>query len=133
MMVGGGLVGVAATKYLPTLLPSSITSGLGGGSIMSIALMGAGAFAASWLAHKFVSNQAFGDAVLFGGLMQVGSTALTAFAPPALAQRLALSGLGEIVPGSFVVPQNPIKDYRPPAPPQANTGMGNLRRFGTFR
>ena len=131
MMVGGGLVGVAATKFLPTLLPSSITAGLGGGSIMSLLLTGAGAFAAGWLARRFVGG-AFGDAVLFGGLMQTGSMALTAFAPPALAQRLALSGLGEIVPGSFVVPQNPIKDYRPPAPP-AGTGMGSMRRFGTFR
>ncbi len=101
MMVGGGLVGVAATKYLPTLLPSSITSGLGGGAIMSLLVTGAGAFAAGWLARRFVGG-AFGDAVLFGGLMQVGSSALTAFAPPALASRLALSGLGEIVPGSFV-------------------------------
>lgn len=132
MMVGGGLVGVAATKYLPTLLPSSITSGLGGGAIMSLLVTGAGAFAAGWLARRFVGG-AFGDAVLFGGLMQVGSSALTAFAPPALASRLALSGLGEIVPGSFVVPQNPIKDYRPPAPPAGGTGMGSMRRFGTFR
>lgn len=131
MMVGGGLVGVAATKYLPTLLPSSITAGLGGGPIMSLLITGAGAFAAGWLARRFVGG-AFGDAVLFGGLMQTGSMALTAFAPPALSSRLALSGLGEIVPGMFVVPQNPIKDYRPPAPP-ANSGMGNLRRFGTFR
>jgi hypothetical protein len=134
MMVGGGLVGVAATKYLPTLLPSQITSGLGGGAVMSIALMGAGAFAASWLAKKFVRDQSFGDAVLFGGLMQTGSAILTAFAPSALASRLALSGIGDIVPGMFVVPQNPIKDYRPPAPvAPANSGMGNLRRFGTFR
>ena len=132
MMVGGGLVGVAATKYLPTLLPSGITSGLGGGPIMSLLITGAGAFAAGWLARRFVGG-AFGDAVLFGGLMQTGSMALTAFAPAALSQRLALSGMGDIVPGMYVVPQNPIKDYRPPAPPQANTGMGNLRRFGTFR
>lgn len=132
MMVGGGLVGVAATKFLPTLLPSSITAGLGGGAIMSLLITGAGAFAAGWLARRFVGG-AFGDAVLFGGLMQTGSAALTAFAPPALAQRLALSGLGEIVPGSFVVPQNPIRDYRPPAPVAAGTGMGSMRRFGTFR
>jgi len=130
-MVGGGLVGVAATKYLPTLLPSGITGAMGGGPIMSLLITGAGAFAAGWLARRFVGG-AFGDAVLFGGLMQTGSAALTAFAPPALAQRLALSGLGEIVPGSYVVPQNPIKDYRPPAPVAAS-GMGNLRRFGTFR
>ena len=139
VMVGGGLVGVAATKYLPTLLPTSITSGMGGGSMMSVLISGAGAFAASWIARmvggKTGAGGEFADAVLFGGLMQTGSLLLTAFAPAALSQKLALSGVGDIVPGMFVVPQNPIKDYRPPAPPVAagTSGMGNLRRFGTFR
>jgi hypothetical protein len=134
MMVGGGLVGVAATKYLPTLLPSGITGGLGGGPFMSLLITGAGAFAAGWLARRFVGG-AFGDAVLFGGLMQTGSAALTAFAPPALASRLALSGVGDIVPGWFSVPQNPVtmRAPLPPAPPAGASGMGNLRRFGTFR
>lgn len=134
MMVGGGLVGVAATKYLPTLLPSSITSGLGGGVMMSVVITGAGAFLAGWLAKRFVGGT-FGDAVLFGGLMQAGSALLNAIAPPSIASKLALSGVGDIVPGMFVVPQNPIKDYRPPAPPPTagTSGMGNLRRFGTFR
>lgn len=130
-MVGGGLVGVAATKYLPTLLPSNITASMGSGPFMGILVSGAGAFLAGWLARRFV-GQTFGDAVMFGGLMQVGSQVLTAIAPPALASRLALSGLGEIVPGAYVVPQNPIKDYRPPVP-VGTSGMGNLRRFGTFR
>lgn len=132
IMVGGGLVGVAATKYLPTLLPTSITASMGSGPFMGILVSGAGAFLAGWLARRFV-GQTFGDAVMFGGLMQVGSQVLTAIAPPALASRLALSGLGEIVPGMYVVPQNPIKDYRPPAPPAGVSGMGNMRRFGTFR
>jgi hypothetical protein len=132
MMVGGGLVGVAATKYLPTLLPSSITAGLGGGPIMSVLITGAGAFAAGWLARKFVGGS-FGDAVLFGGLMQAGSAALNAFAPPALAGRLALNGVGDIVPGWYPVPQNPITSRQMVMPPAGGTGMGNLRRFGTFR
>ena len=132
MMVGGGLVGVAATKYLPTLLPTSITGAMGGGAMMSVAISGAGAFVAGWLAKRFV-GPVFGDAVLFGGLMQAGSTLLTAIAPAALSSRLALSGVGDIVPGMFVVTQTPIKDYRPPAPPASASGMGNLRRFGTFR
>ena len=133
MMVGGGLVGVAATKYLPTLLPASITGAMGGGAMMSIAISGAGAFAAGWLSKRFV-GPVFGDAVLFGGLMQVGSAILTAVAPASISAQLALSGVGDIVPGMYVVPQNPIRDYRPPAPVATGTsGMGNLRRFGTFR
>ncbi len=131
MMVGGGLVGVAATKYLPTLLPSSITSGLGGGVMMSVLITGAGAFAAGWLAKRFVGGK-FGDAVLFGGLMQAGSALLNAVAPPAIASKLALSGVGDIVPGWYSVPQNPVTS-RAPIPIASGNGMGNLRRFGTFR
>ena len=131
MMVGGGLVGVAATKYLPTLLPTSITSGLGGGPLMSVIITGAGAFAAGWLAKKFLGTE-FGDAVLFGGLMQAGSAALNAFAPPSISGKLALSGVGDIVPGWYSVPQNPVTS-RAPIPITSGNGMGNLRRFGTFR
>jgi len=129
-MIGGGLLGVAATKYLPTLLPSSITAGLGGGPIMSVLLTGAGAFAASFLASKV--DKTLGEAVLFGGLMQTGSAALTAFAPPSIADRLALSGVGDIIPGNYVVPQNPIRSavVQMPAP---SSGMGALRRYGNFR
>lgn len=133
-MVGGGLIGVAATKYLPTLLPSSITSGLGGGALMSVAISGAGAFAAGWLARKFV-GEAFGKAVFFGGLMQAGSALLNAIAPASISSKLALSGVGDIVPGWYAVPQNPITSRAPMAIAAAGsgTGMGNLRRFGTFR
>lgn len=132
MMVGGGLVGVAATKFLPTLLPDSIRSSVGGGVLANIALTGAGAFVASWLAKK-ISPQ-FGDAVLLGGLMQTGSIALTALAPASLSSRLALSGMGDIVPANFVVPQNPIRAAFPVIPITAgNGGMGALRRGGNFR
>src|SRR3989304_4959700 len=90
MMVGGGLVGVAATKFLPTLIPQAIRTSIGTGAIMNVLVTGAGAFAASFLAKRFVGGP-FADAVLFGGLMQAGSVALTALAPPELAARLALS------------------------------------------
>jgi hypothetical protein len=130
-MVGGGLVGVAATKYLPTLLPTSITAGLGGGAIMSVLMTGAGAFVAGWLAGKV--NSEFGQAVLFGGLMQTGSAALNAFAPPSIAGRLALSGVGDIVPtGPFTVPNNQFKTLAMPAP--INAGMSGFRTaFGGRR
>jgi len=136
-MVGGGLVGVAATKYLPTLLPTSITSGLGGGPIMSVVITGAGAFAASWIARMLLGKTGaggeFADAILFGGLMQTGSAALNAFAPPSIAGKLALSGVGDIVPGWYSVPQNPVTSRAPIPITAGQSGMGNLRRFGTFR
>lgn len=133
IMVGGGLVGVAATKFLPTLVPSSITSTLGASPLVAIAITGAGAFAAGWLARRFV-DQDFGDAVLFGGLMQTGSAILTAFAPTALSSQLALSGVGDIVPGWFAVPQNPITNRAPQmmmAPSSGNSsGKGGVSGFG---
>jgi hypothetical protein len=126
-MVGGGLVGVAATKFLPTLIPSSVTASLGSSPLANIAITGAGAFAAGWLAKKFL-GQTFGDAVLFGGLMQTGSVILTAFAPPAIASQLALSGLGEIMPGYFAVPQNPITNRAPV--PVVMPSKGGVSGFG---
>ncbi len=129
-MVAGGLVGVAATKFLPTMLPSSITASFGSGPFMGVIITAAGAFAAGWIAKRFMPG-AFADAVLFGGLMQTASVALTAFAPPSLASRLALSGLGDIMPGNFVVPQNPVTSRAVVAMPQ---GVGAFRRaFGGQR
>lgn len=133
MMVGGGLIGVAATKFLPSLIPASITASLGSSPIMGVALTAAGAFAASWIASKVSKELA--DSVLFGGLMQAGSVLLTAFAPAAVARQLALSGMGDIVPGWFAVPQNPVTARAPMAVvPSANGGgMGAAafpRAFG---
>lgn len=129
MMTGGVLVGVAATKYLPTLIPASLTASLGTGSFVSVLVTGAGAFAAGFLARK-VSPGAFADAVLLGGLAQTASAALNAFAPPTWAGRLALSGVGDIIPGSYVVPQNPIKAAVMPI----SAGMGAFKgAFGGRR
>lgn len=123
VMIGGGLVGVAAAKYIPTLIPSSITSSLGTSPIMSIVVAGAGAFAAGFLAKRFVGND-FGDAVLFGGLMQTGSLILSAFAPAPLNTALALSGLGDIMPGWFAVPQNSVTNRAPVAMMPTPKGSG---------
>lgn len=130
-MVGGGLVGVAATKFLPTLIPSSVTGMLGASPLASIAITAAGAFAAGWLGRRFVGSD-FGDAVLFGGLMQTGSAILTAFAPPAIASQLALSGVGDIVPGWFAVPQNPVTNRAPVpiAAPPASAKASGISGFG---
>lgn len=129
MMTGGVLVGVAATKYLPTLVPASLLSTFGTNAFISVLVTGAGAFVAGFLARK-VSPGAFSDAVLLGGLAQTASAALNAFAPPTLAGRLALSGVGDIIPGSYVVPQNPIKAVVP----MPSVGVGAFRgAFGGRR
>ena len=123
VMIGGGLVGVAAAKYIPTLIPSSVTASLGTSPIMSIVVAGAGAFAAGYLAKRFMGND-FGDAVLFGGLMQTGSLILSAFAPAPLNTALALSGLGDIMPGWFAVPQNSVTNRAPVAMMPSPKGSG---------
>ncbi len=130
IMIGGGLVGVAAAKYIPTLIPSSITSSLGTSPIMAIVVAGAGAFAAGWLAKRFGGND-FGDAVLFGGLMQTGSLILSAFAPAPLNTALALSGLGDIMPGWFAVPQNSVTNRAPVAMmPSPKSGVSGFAPGG---
>lgn len=131
MMTGGVLVGVAATKYLPTLLPSSIVGSLGSSPYMGVLITGAGAFAAGWLARKF-AGEPFADAVLLGGLAQTASQLLNIIAPPSLSSALALSGMGDILSTSgFPVPQNSV---RPMLVPVASKGVGAFRgAFGGRR
>ena len=131
--VGGVLVGVSATKFLPTLIPASVRAQMGSSGLMNIVITGAGAFAAGWLAKKF-GGETFGKAVLLGGLAQTGSVALTTFAPPSISAQLALSGVGDIIPGWYPIPQNPVTSRAPVAVmPSGNGGMGSLRRGGNFR
>ncbi len=121
----GGLVGVAAAKFLPAAIPIRI----GGGNIVRVLVSGVAAVIAGWAAGKFI-GRTFGDAVLFGGLMQAGSVALNAFLP-ALSP-LALSGMGDLVPtDGFVVPQNPV--LAPSAVPVNSrvTTDGLTRSFGS--
>jgi hypothetical protein len=118
----GGLVGVTAAKLIPAAMPANLRST----ATMRVIVTGASAFAAGFIAGKV--NKTFGDAVLFGGLMQTGSQLLNAFVP-SVGQQI---GLGELVEGRFVVPQNPLR-LPPPAPAaQARVTMNGLTRaFGT--
>lgn len=123
-MVLGGLVGVTAAKLIPGLLPASLM----GSPIMRIVVSGASAWAAGMVGAK-VSGP-FGNAVLFGGLMQTGSLALNAFVP-SIGGQIGLRGLGDIVPGYFPVPQNPIYPGNSPmiaAPTTARTGANGIGR-----
>lgn len=134
MMTGGILVGVAATKYLPTVLPTSISSIGGGSPFIGVIITGAAAFAAGWIAKKVGAGPSFSDAVLLGGLAQAASQLLNLVAPASISQQLALSGMGDIIPGRFVVPQNPIRDGMPVAALPAPQGMGAFRgAFGGRR
>jgi hypothetical protein len=100
--VAGGLVGVAAAKLIPPLLPSQVTST----NLLKVVTTIATAWLAGYAAGKV--NEEFGSAVMFGGFMQAGSVALNAFLPSVGAPL----SLGAIVPGRFPIPQNPILDAR---------------------
>ncbi len=109
--IGGGLLGVTVAKAAPGLLPASMNS-----PIMRIFAAAGAGYAAKMLAHK-MRQPALGDAMLFGALMQAGSTALNAWLP-SIGGQIGLNGLGDLVPGGFTVPQNPFRptSYLGPAP-----------------
>jgi hypothetical protein len=113
--VTAGLAGMAAAKFIPSLLPTSIVST----NIMRAVATGASAFAAQMIAKAVVKDPAISDAVLFGGLMQTGSVALNAFLP-SLASSLGLSG---IMDARWTIPENPLRTIAAPAPvTPANVG-----------
>lgn len=128
-LIGGGLVGVAAAKFLPTMLPAGLANIAGGGFLSRVLVTGVSAFAAGWAAGKV--DRAFGDGVLFGGLMQTASVALNALLPGFSIGGVPI-GMGELMPGAFSVPQNPLR--LPPPPPQATgarvTINGLARAYG---
>jgi hypothetical protein len=124
-MIAGGLIGVAATKFIPTMIPA----GLIPQSNIVRALVSAGAaYAAGMAGEKFV-NPTFGNAVMFGGMMQAASVALNSFLP-SVGSRIGLNGMRELIPGQFTVPQNPLR--LPPAPPVAVRAQTNglARAYG---
>ena len=103
--IAGGLAGVAITKAVPSMLPTSL---LGTSPIMQTVISAAVAFAAGMAVKALVKGDStIGDAVMFGGFMQAGSVALNAFLP-SVGGYIGLRGLGDLVPGRFTVPQNPI-------------------------
>ena len=135
MILGGGFTGLIAAKFIPTLLPASLTGSIGSSTGGRFILTLAAALASGWAATKFVNPQ-FGDGVLFGGLIQAGSVALNTFLPSVYTS-LGV-GLGELMPGRFPVPQNPIRaamasrQIAAPVGAQARVTMSGLTRaYGT--
>ena len=131
-LVTGGLIGVTATKVLSSMMPAGIRSMMGSfGGVGSAAIA---AFLASWAGEKVLPGE-MGKGVTFGALMIVGSAVINMVAPGFRIgdQPIALAGLGDLVPGSFVVPQNPLRALPPPPPTAQNrTNMNGLSRaFGT--
>jgi hypothetical protein len=91
-----------------------------------------------WAGSK-VSPQ-FGQGMLFGGMMQTLSVALNAFLPSVYGQLSPYSSLGrvgDLMPGGFTVPQNPLMPAPqmalPAAPAQVRGPQmsGLARAYGT--
>lgn len=104
-VVGGVLAGMAGTKFVPTMLPASL-SAMGGSTFGPVLVSGVSAYALKKLA-EMVKKGAFSDAVFLGGLAQTGSMLLNSLVPSVWGQ-FGISGLGAFMPGRFPVPQNPI-------------------------
>lgn len=131
--IGGGLLGVTVAKAAPGFLPASMQSPV----MRILAAVGAG-YAGKMLAHK-MRQPALGDALLFGSLMQAGSTALNAWLP-SIGGQIGLNGLGELLPGAFTIPQNPMRYQQaligpqpvPMAAPAPRVGVNGIARaFGS--
>jgi hypothetical protein len=112
----GGLVGVAVAKAVPAYLPAQLTSS----PLMKVVTTGATAFAAYWVAKQVKLSERVASAVLFGGLMQAGSVAIGMLPIPGI-NRLSL---GELRPGIWAVPENPIMRGRPTLPAAVTPAAG---------
>ncbi len=120
-LVGGGLVGVAAAKFIPTLIPG--IASFSSSNIGKTVVTGIAAVVGGWAGSKI--SPKFGQGMLFGGMMQTLSVALNAFLPTFYSQ--LNPSLGDLMNGGFTVPQNPLR--LPPPPPMALPPAGAQARM----
>lgn len=128
MVIGGGFAGLIATKFIPTLLPTSVLGTVGTSAAGQFVVSLVAALATGWAAGKFV-GPAFGNGAMFGGIIQAVSVGLNGFLPSVYSS-LGI-GLGDLLPGSFTVPQNPIRAGMMPrrvAAPAASASTGGQAR-----
>jgi hypothetical protein len=129
-LIGGGILGVAATKFIPTMIPPTMAPQLLTTNLGRTAVSFAAAFVSGWAVSKLDAR--LGQGVYFGGFMQATSVALNAFVPAAY-KALGI-GLGDFVPGRFAVPQNPVMvsagapSGHLPAPSGSRVTMSGLAR-----
>lgn len=125
----GVLLGVAGAKYLPTVLPPSMTSMLPQGSFTAPLITAA----ATWISYEAAKRFLPGEVsrgVAIGGSALVMSQVLNVVAPPSVSGPLRLAGVGDIVQTQgFAVPDRVML---PPAPPiqmpASGSGVGFYNR-----
>lgn len=127
-MIGGGIVGVAAVKLIPTLLPANMIPQIASSSIGKLGIAAVTATVAGWAAGKL--DKRFGEGVMFGGWMMVAAVGINIIAPSVYTQYI---GMGDFVPGRFPVPQNPVRGALPAAPaaPAASGAVMKSSRLGS--
>lgn len=137
-ILGGGLIGVAATKLIAANLPANLIST----PFMRVLASGAIALAAGMAA--FHADPDFGFAVVFGGGLQTASIALNSWLPE-VGSRLALTGLGRArrgmrglvpVPGvttdlNYFDPKKMLMDAAMGTPMANASGAQVATRFGS--
>jgi hypothetical protein len=133
----GGLLGVAATRFVGQMIPSQLTgfAGSAGPFVKDLVAGAIVAWGGSKIAEGGQASQTKGDlakGVSFGALMQVASTGVQTFIPALRTYGIGISGMGYMMPAQFPVPQNPLAIPAPP--PAANGGRvtqsGLARAFG---
>ncbi len=132
----GGLLGVAATRFVGAVIPSQLT-GFAGGMSPLIKDLVAGAIVA-WGGSKIGSGETRSElakGISFGALMQVASTGVQTFIPSLRNYGIGISGMGYMMPASFPVPQNPLAISAPvaPAPAQGVSGRARVTASGIQR
>lgn len=132
----GGLLGVAATRFIGAIIPSQLTGFAGNGAPLVRDLV-AGAIVA-WGGSKIGSGESRSElsrGISFGALMQVASTGVQTFVPSLRNYGIGINGLGYMMPASFPVPQNPLAISAPvaPAPTQGVSGRARVTASGIQR
>jgi hypothetical protein len=134
-MAGGVLIGVAASKYLPTLIPVSMLNVIPQSSFSVPLVTAVGTVAAGWLAHKFLP-MGVAAGVVAGGAALTLSRLLDVVAPASIAGQLHLAGVGDIVnTQGFAVPDRSMRAQVVQMAPVGASGVGiygrgNYRRAG---
>lgn len=106
----GVAVGVMATKFIQRMIPASIIPSAGG-FLTAAAVTGVSAYAAYMVAQRFARSYA--PWVLAGGMAQTISVLVNGIMPGFQVGGVPFGlsggrGMGELMPGSFPVPQNPV-------------------------
>lgn len=132
----GGLLGVAATRFVGAIIPSQLT-GFAGTAGPLVKDLVAGAIVA-WGGSKIGDNGSvrsdLARGISFGALMQVASTGVQTFVPALRTYGIGISGMGYMMPANYAVPQNPLSLPAPPVSPAAGVaGRGRVTTSGIQR